>query len=467
MRIRVTVGRLVALPLKHKLIAAGIAVGVTACYLIWARHLPPQEYTSSALLFFDQTAAPKSDSGRVQAGQTQAPELAKSILNDDLIAAICKHFGLFPDSSGQKVTRFRSNLMLSRESTSSLRVTWRGADRRQTIAVANTVAVLLTSWVHDAAYPISDPVQPLSSSPSLPITATTPIEPQTSVETVQAEPSVVKARRDTGRNKKEELKSSLTAADHKLAVLGDEARRLEASIGEANLKSQASLSARQPLTEELATEKRKLDQLRARYTDAYPDVEAAQERITETEQKLAAIPVVRPAPDAYPSRLNTIKMEMNRVGAEKLRLSRELSKKARLETSRDHQEVKSTMPMSRLGRVSGEPQQGQSKPQLSGPVPSRAKTDSNPQAPGPTDGDQVRAFRILARAANAEPINNPRRLQIRLAALSGPLCGVLYLLLAVWWFRAVRNVETLERIMPEKIAYLGAIPRMNTWPHST
>jgi len=45
------VGRLMALPLRHKLIAAGIEVACIAGCLVWTRHLPPQEYTSSALLF--------------------------------------------------------------------------------------------------------------------------------------------------------------------------------------------------------------------------------------------------------------------------------------------------------------------------------------------------------------------------------------------------------------------------------
>ena len=68
-------------------------------------------------------------------------------------------------------------------------------------------------------------------------------------------------------------------------------------------------------------EKKKLDLLRVRYTDAYPDVEAAQERIAETEQKLAAMPAVRPAPDAEQARLGAVTKQMNRLGAEKVRLS--------------------------------------------------------------------------------------------------------------------------------------------------
>ena len=463
MRIRFMVGRLIALPLRHKLIAAGIVVAFIAGYLVWARHLRPQEYTSSALLFFDRTAAPKPDPGIVHTDQTQATELAKSILSDDLVNAICQHFGLFPGSSGGEAARFRSNLMLSRESTSSLRVTWRGTDRGQTVAVTNTVAVLLTSWVPDAAHQRSDPAPPVAGPP---IVAMAPTEPKPPVETVHPKPSPAKARLEAVLNEEKALQFLLTAADKGLATLGDEARRLEATIGQANAERQTNIDARQPLADQLAIEKKKLDLLRVRYTDAYPDVEAAQERITETEQKLAAMPIVRPAPDADRSRLNAVKKEMIHQGTEKVRLSGEFSKKARLETILQSQEVKGSVPANRPQPASTEPQPIQSKPRLTDPAPPPAPAASNSQAVDSTDGDPLRAFKILERAGNAQPTNNPRRLLRGLVAVAGPLCGFLYLLMAVWWFRTVRNAETLERIVPENVAYLGAIPGMNTWRHS-
>jgi hypothetical protein len=293
-----------------------------------------------------------------------------------------------------------------------------------------------------------------------------PIEQKPQVEAVQAKPSPLKARLKTVLNDEKELQFLLASADKRLAALGDEARRLEASIGQANAERQANITARQPLMEQLATEKKKLDLLRVRYTDAYPDVEAAQERIAETEQKLAAMPVVRPAPDADESRLNAVTKEINHLDAEKVRLSGELSKKAKLETILRNQEFNGSVPVTRPEQASTEPQPGRSRPRLSDPAPSPALTASNSETVDLKDENQVRAFKILERAANAQPTNNPRRLLKWLVALAGQLCGVLYLLLAVWWFRAVRNAETLERIVPENIAYLGAIPGMNTWRHS-
>ena len=461
MRTRFLVGRLIALPLRHKLFAAGIVVAFIAGYTVWARGLPSQEYTSSALLFFDRTAAPKPDPGKARTDQPQATELAKSILSDDIVHAICSHFGLFSGSSGSEAARFRSNLVLSPESTSSLRVTWRGTDRGQTVAVANTVAVLLTSWVPDAAHQHS----PVPAPPVTPIPTVAAIEMKPSLEPVHPRPNPAKAHLESVLYEERELQVLSAAADRRLVALHDEANRLETGIGQANAERQAGITARLPLTEQLTAEKKKLDLLRVRYTDAYPDVDAAQERIAETEQKLAAMPL-RPAPDSDQSRLNGVKKEIIHQGAEKIRLSGELSKKARLETILLSQETKESVPDATPNQPSTTPQPTQSRPRLSDPAPSPPPVAFNSRAVDLTAGDPVRVFRILERAANAQPTNNPRRLLLWLVAVAGPLGAVLYLLLAVWRFRTVRNAETLERIVPENVAYLGAIPGMNTWRHS-
>jgi hypothetical protein len=466
MRVRFLVGRLIALPVRHKLIAGGIAMAFLAGCLVWTRHLPPQEYIGSALLFFDRTAVPTPDPGKVHTDQIEAIELAKAVLSDDLVNALCKHFALYPDSRGGEAARFRSNLMLSRESTSSLRVTWRGTDRSQTVTVTNTVSMLLTSWVPDAGHRRPDPGPPVPVPLAAPIEAFAPIEQNPRIGQAQANLSPMKARLQTVLNDEKELRFELTTADQRLTALGDEARKLQASIGQASAEREANLTARQPLTEQLATDKKRLDLLRVRYTDAYPDVEAAQERIAETEKKLAAMPVMRPAPSAEQSRLNALTKEMNNLGAERLRLSGELSKKARLKTYLRNQRVEGSKQGESPEQASTDPQPGQSKPTLTDPTPSLSSTTAGSQILVSTDGDQVRPFRILERAADAQPTSNSRRLLIWLVAAAGPLFGVLYLLLAIWWFRAVRDAETLETIVPENIAYLGAIPGINTWRHS-
>jgi hypothetical protein len=450
--------------MRHRLIAAGIVLTFAAGYLVWASHLPPQEYTSSALLFFDRTAAPKPDPAVEHTDQTRATELAKSILNDDRASAICKHFDLYPDSNGGEAARFRTNLTFSGESTSSLRVTWRGIDRSQTVAVTNTVAVLLTSWVPGAARKDSEPGLPEPAAASKPITAMAAIEPKPPDEASHVKPNPAEVRLAKVLNDEMQLQGLLAETDKGLAALGEESLRLEASIRQANAERQASIAARQPLTEQLTTEKKKLDMLRVRYTDAYPDVDKAQERIAETEQKLAVVPAVRLAPDAEQARMNAVTKEMNRLGAEKARLSVELSRNARLETTLRSQKVDVQATGPEQASTEAQPEQG--KPRLSDPMPPPAPSASNSQTMDSTDGEQMRAFKILERAANAQPTNNPRRLVPWLVVVAGPLSGVLYLVSAVWWFRAVRNAETLEKIVPENIAYLGAIPGVNSWRRS-
>jgi hypothetical protein len=464
MRATFIVGRLIALPLRHKVIAIGIEVAFIAGYLVWARHLPPQVYTSSALLFLDRTVAAKSESGVVRTDQTPATELAESILNDDVVHAICKHLGLFRDSSGEEVARFRSSLMLSRESESSLRVTWRGADRSQTLAAANAVvAVLLTSWFPDnATRQSSDPAPPVPDAPATPITRMVPIEPTPQIVDAQGRLSRLKALGETALNDQKRLRLEIATTDQRLTALGEEARRLEATVKKANEERQANITVRQPLMAQLAADKKNLETLLARYTDAYPDVEIAQERIAEMEGRLAAMPAVRPAPDADQSRMNSVTKEINNLGAEKTHLLSQLLEKTNLETNLRGQEVEASKQSTRREQPPVEPQPaGQSKPMVSDPAATPAPTATNSPA-----GDQARVFKVLVPAARAQPIDNPRQMLKWLVAVTGPLCGIMYLLLAVWWFRAVRNVETLERILPGNIAYLGAIPGMNTWRHN-
>jgi hypothetical protein len=465
MRARYIVGRLIALPLLHKLIAAAIPVAFILADFIWTPHLPPQEYMSTALLFFDKTAAAKLDPSRLHEHQTQPVELAKSILSDDVVEALCKHFGLYPDSSGGEVARFRSSLMLSPESTSSLRVTWRGAGRSQTMGVTNTITVLLTSWIpDDTTLQSSDPAPSVAAPPTTPITPTAPVEQTPHVGEAEAKLSLVKARLESVLNEQEELRSALGTADQRLAALGEEARRLEATVGQINAEREAAITARQPLTVQLAAERKNLDALRLRCTDAYPDVEAAPERIAETEEKLSAMPPVRPAPDADQSRMDSATKEMNLLWAERSRLSSQLLNNAKLEANIRRQE--DSMQATQPEHASTEPPPAQSKPLLSDPVPPRVLATENSQTVDSTGGDQVRLFKILERAVYAQPTNNSRHLLIGMIAAAGPLCGITYLILAIWWFRAVRNVETLERIVPGNIAYLGAIPGMSAWRHN-
>jgi hypothetical protein len=461
MRAGSIVARLIALPLRHKLMAVGIEVAfITGC-LVWARHLPRLEYTSSALLSFDEFAAAHLASGGVQTDHQQAAALAESVLSDEVLKTLCWQLGLPQDPSGGEAARFRSGLMLSQDSPSKLRVTWRGDDRGQAMAVANAVAVLLASWIPEDARGLpSDSVAPL---PDPAIALTAPTEPTPRMVEVMDRLSRQRAHRESVLREQKQLRFEIATADQRLAAIGEEVRRLEASIRQVNAERETEAAARQPLVAVLDADQKKLDVLRARYTDAYPDVEAAQERIVETEKKLATMPAVRPAPDADQSRLVSTRKEMNNLGAERERLLHQLLEKASLEMRLRNQDAEGSAQATRLDQASPEPQAVQSKPVLSGPAAAAALTAPSAQTTNSADSDRLRPFMVLEPAADAEGTDGRYLVLNWLLGVVGPLCGILYLVFAVWWFRVVRDVEALERVVPDDVAYLGAIPGMNTW----
>jgi hypothetical protein len=441
--------------------AVGIeVVFITGC-LVWARHLPRLEYTSSAVLSFDGFAAAHLDSGGVQTDQKQAAALAESVLSDEVVKTLCWQLGLPPDPSGGEAARFRSGLMLFQDSPSKLRVTWRGDDRGQTMAVANAVAVLLASWIpEDARQQPSDSVPPL---PDPAVALTIPTEPTPDMVQVLGRLSRVRAHHESVLSEQKQLRFELATTDQRLAAIGEEVRGLEASIRQINAEREIEAAVRQPLVAVLEADKKKLDVLRARYTDAYPDVEAAQERIVETEKKLATMPAVRPAPDADQSRMVSMTKEMNNLGAERARLLHQLLEKAQLEIGLRSQEAGSSAQATGQELASPEPQSVPSKPVLSGPAAAPALTAASAQTTNSADSDRRRPFMVLEPAADAEPTDGRHRVLKWLVGVAGPLCGILYLVFAVWWFRVVRDVEGLERIVPDNVAYLGGIPGMNTW----
>jgi hypothetical protein len=467
MRARLILDRLVALPLRHKIIAVAMEVAFIAGGIIWARHLPPQEYVSSVLLFFDRTAVSRLDPAGMHTNRAQAVELAQSILSDDVAKSLCRKLGLFPDeASSTEVAQFRSHLMLSRESTSALRVTWRGGDPSQTVAVANAVAILLTSWVpaRGAREP-ADPVPPMRELPAASIDSSVPHESNAHGPGARRGMKSSKARLQIVLHDEEELRIRLASENQRLAELGKEAHRLEASIAQEDAKRQTALVARQPLMARLTAEKKNLEALRVRYTDAYPDVEAAEERISDIETSLAAMPS-GPSSDGDQSHLKSVTKEMDNLNAEKTRLSSQLSEKAKEETNLRGREVEASKLAMRLEQSPVAPQSGPGRSILRGQVAATAPVVANSQIADPTEGDEARVFKVLVSATGAQPTDNPRQILKWLVAEVGPLCGILYLLFAIWRFRAVRNVETLRRIVPGNIAYLGAIPGMSRWRHN-
>lgn len=453
------VGRLKVLPLKHKVIAAAIEVACIVGALVCVRYLPPWEYTSSALLSFDRDAAARSELVALHLNQAEAGEWAQSILSDNLILAVCRQLGLFVDESGNEAARFRSRLTLSAESNSNLRVTWRGADRSQTAAATNAVASLLTSaGFDDTTRETSNATPAVTSHPGTPFTPKALIERSQPFGDAQSRANQAAAHLEYVRNDQKQLRLDVANADRKLAYLEEEARRLEASVSKANGERQGDLAARQPLMAQLAAEKKNLEALRARYTDDYPDVQSAQEKVAETEKRLAALPAAPTGADADLSRLNSVRDEMKHVSAESQQL---LDRLAKVEADIRRQEAKGSVRGSGLARVSTASQPGQNRAKLSGPT----SIPRNSRALTSTEDDGLHPFKIVEGASHARPTNNSYLLAW-LAAVAAFLSGILYLLLVTLRFSPVRSGEALNRMVPDYIADLGAIPGMNRWRHN-
>ena len=279
------------LPAFHWLVAAGIGMAFMMVGAEWSANVPSQVYVGTSLLFFDRAAAVNLTPPEMGQNRSDAKAFADSIISDEMVDTIISQFGLFSGSKETAVARFRSSLSLSDESTSSLRITWRGSDRGQTVAVTNAIAVLLTSGTPKLA-PI--PPEIVANPPSPPKTPASPIVPTPPEQAASAPTDFLRqAMHDVETLKREQTRRSaeFVTLDRRLATLGDESRRLQSRIHMEEAKRQAAIAIRQPLAAQLAAEKKTLDNLRLRYTDTYPDVEAARGRVAEIEKKLNTIAV--------------------------------------------------------------------------------------------------------------------------------------------------------------------------------
>ena len=429
---RPIVARIAALPLGHKLIAVCVSLAVTFAFLLSILLLPAQQYTGSALLSFDGASVAGAGDQGSQNDQGQTAALAQSILSDDALKTLCWQLNLIPENpTGAEVEQFRSGLTLAQVSPSQLRVSWHGLDRSQVVSAANAVAVLLASWVPEGgAHQASD-----SSLP--------PPQPGAARPRVAGElPGLEAVLR---QHQQHQFK--LAAIDQSLADLAEEARKLDEKMKQSGAERQRLASARQPLITQLAAEKKKLEGLRARYTDEYPDVEAERERIAELETRLDAMPAPASPQDNDQAVLNTISKQRNDLISDRVLLVHQLQQDAWLEKGLGFHGPQRSASAATLKQGSA----GQS---------------AGTQIPFPTSAEQARPFTVVESAADAEPMDRRYSMLRRGGAIAGPICGLLYLLLAAWWFRAVSDFEMLAKVLPAGVSYLGAIPEMNRWRHN-
>src|ERR1700757_2425710 len=128
-----------ALPLRHKLIAALIGVAISSGLFVWSRHGTARLPTTAEMLF-DTVQAQQIDPS-LSSTKEPAVVLGQSILNDDSIKGLMKRLGIHAD-----VAEFRSRLEMTQQSPKSLNVKYQDGDRGLAVAAANAVANVLVGW---------------------------------------------------------------------------------------------------------------------------------------------------------------------------------------------------------------------------------------------------------------------------------------------------------------------------------
>ena len=98
MRERMILLRFLAVPLRHKVVAAGIAVAVGIGFFAWAHHDATQSATTTVLSFDADTAWEAVP--RIMSAHEKEPAvaLAQSILSDEAVKGLEKQAGVKSDA---------------------------------------------------------------------------------------------------------------------------------------------------------------------------------------------------------------------------------------------------------------------------------------------------------------------------------------------------------------------------------
>ncbi|HEX3436995.1 MAG TPA: hypothetical protein VHT24_09520 [Pseudacidobacterium sp.] len=385
--------RLLAMPKRQMLLAAGIAVVAGSGFYLWSRRgaLP-----ATAVLSFDEDTARQSNPVIIYTREP-AVMLAQSILSDETIKGLAKQAG-----TKDNAANFRSHLELTQPSANSLLVSYQDDDKELSAAAANAVANVLVAW-----------------KPSRVVAPDTSV-PQTARAASAAEPphrNRQPMRR--GTDALHELEAQLAAVNQKLAAVDASPRANPSQAADVPARpANIDTGPRRALELQLTAAQKKLEELRTRYTDEYPDVENEQEHIAEIQQELASMPPpvsnrteqpkspLKPAMDAN---------ERERLSLEQSRLTQAIEAEKRRETAEQ---------------------------ELTGPVAVPGHAGSSPPFVSPVPGQLLRSPFALAQLAS--PTENNSLLP---GALAGMLCGFLYMGGAIWRYRS-RKSPAQEQLTP-------------------
>jgi hypothetical protein len=412
--------RFLAVPLRHKLVAAGIAVAVGIGFFAWAHHDATQSATT-AVLSFDADAAWEAVPRIMSAHEREpAVALAQSILNDEGVTGLVKQTGVQSDA-----VNFRSRLEMKQPSDKLLYVNYHDADKKLSATAANAVANLLVGW---RASPFVAPSMPALAAPqSAPLTTHAIAQPHQHRRPLHPRSDVLR-----------ELEAQLAVTDQKLAAFN--AGQPQASTAQkadaATPPSSTDNEQHRVLESQLSAAQKRLDDLRVRYTDEYPDVETAKENIAEIRQKLAALrPVSNEAEQAAkPQMLDAGGDEAGQLRQERAQLTQAIAVEKRHEA---------------MLRDQGASEAGDTPEAVQTASPSLPRAGTVRQPVTPVARQTLHSPFALVQLAEADRTSHSEDglFAVWYGALAGIFSGLFYLAGAIWRHRLIEGAVALERLV--------------------
>ena len=406
---------LFALPLRQKLVAGGIAVAIGSGLFAWSRYAatatPP---ATTAVLSFD----PRGAGTGVMTANAKEPAvaLAQSVLSDEAVRGLAKQAGLSFTNGKNDVVEFRSRLDLAQTSPRLLRVNYKGTDKKVSAAVANAVANTLVAYM-------PEPVVATATSTLARLDG--PLATHASAKSLH--------RRHPSHSRSpalRELESQLAAADLKLAALDAQATASQKADAAAP-PSSVENEHRRTLESQLSVTQKKLDDLRARYTDEYPDVETTKEDIAEIRQELASL---RPVSNESERAADQAKLVADANEPDQLRLERaQLMQAIVVENQREAALRDQT--------ASGVADSALAVQTVSPSLPRQAPVS---QSLNPSAGQIWQRPFTLVRLAGGAGTSQSESGLLWYWPLAGVFCGLLYLAGAVWRYRTMESAAPLE-----------------------
>jgi hypothetical protein len=426
--------RIFALPLRHKLTASMIAIVIACGFFVWGRRVA-ERYASPALLSFDASTVRHAETG---GAQPSAITLAESILGDEQVTVLTSHFDISPAPDESSLKIFRSHLKLDELGPTILRLQYLDPNGMQAVAMTNAIVEVLTAWT-----PVETTITPQLPVTSPPVKATYP----KSVP-IRSMHALLRPGDSLMR-----MQAQLSAIDHQLTAIEVERQKLNATkVNHSIVEKQTN--TRQALETQLAAAQKKLEDLRVRYTEEYPDVGAAQEHVLDLQQQLAALPAGHGG-DAAPTvnlKLEAITREASQLRLEREHLTRDIAIEKK--RAREEHDVDAVQAQSSGGT-------GSHVPSLTTAPSTVTRASMEPLAQASVSQLTMSPFTLLQQSSYTVSGSGKPGSGLWLGMLLALVGALAYLGLAIRWYKPVHDETMLTEAVSTEVMYMGSVPRMN------